>query len=436
MTRILGGSALIAALAILGLAMTGPNAPAQRNPFSWYAESVDYLRHPAEVSPQSRWYSLAELGLAENAAQEDFEVGTPPSDGNSGIVDLSDFSCPPRLQQLWDREILTRTEAWEGGIETGRDAVGFPSVVQNIHGKSPDGKFYLFYAIHDPYAGIALAVADKIDGPFRKLHEISRFRPDSRVLRAPKRPRKTSHFSSPVVHWNPAEQKWFLYFHFYANEWDKGGGHQRTALAVTDSLSSHSWTPWTDSEGRLIAVLPTTSERWMNSQSSYHSIHRLRNGHWLAFLRGVGGEYDSNGEWQQDVGKLGFAISPDGRRWAELGPNPVIHADDGRNGRKGVYRPYFVARLADSFLLGWGESEFYDAEPRLILGTSRDLRHVSTTAAPQPVLSPADGAMSLWRREDTLYAFYGARQRAWKLIDDCPRARNRSHPRFLRKNRY
>jgi len=406
-------------VAIVGLAIAGRIALGGANPITWYAESADYLRHPAETSPSSRWYSLTELGLSESAAVQEFESASPPTDRNSGMVDLSDFACPPRLQQLWDREVLARSEPWEGGIETGKDVIGYPSVVQNVHGKSPDGKFYLFYAIHDPYAGIALAVGDTIDGPFRKLKDISVFRADSRVLRAPKRPRKTSHFSSPVVQWNPQENAWFLYFHFYANEWDAGGGHQRTTLAVTDSLSSHSWKPWTDAKGRLISVLPTTHERWMNSQSTYHGIYRLRNGRWIAFLRGVGGEYDAKGVWQQDVGRLGFAISPDGRRWAELGKNPVIYGGDGRNSRKGVYRPFFMARLADSFLLGWGESEYYDADPQLTMGTSSDLRQLTPAAAPEPTLPPGDGTISLWRSGDVLYAFYGARQRAWKLVDQC-----------------
>ena len=385
----------------------------------WATAPMDYLQVPAETSPQSRWYHLSQIGVqsVSGALQLTQRERTHLRD-NTGMLDLSDHACLPPLQLLWDREVLQNSEKWEQGIETGRAVVGYPSIVRNVHGTAPDGKYYLFYAIHDASSGIAVAISPAIDGKFRKLHELQPQRSDSRVLRAPERPRGQSHFSSPVVLWNPREQRWFLYFHYYANEWDRGMGHQRTALAVSADLSSHSWTPWTDRQSRLIAVLPTTRERWMNSQSTYHGIQRLPNSTWLAFLRGTGGQY-GGAEWVQDPSKLGFAISRDGRHWAELPGNPLIHQGDGRNGRKGVYRPQFLARLADRFLLAWTESNYYDGDSRLVMAITRDFQSLEPVTVELPELHPADGAISPWREGNTLYFFHGSRQSAWRMLDGC-----------------
>jgi hypothetical protein len=360
---------------------------------------------------------MEELDLQDpNWLQTDALEESARSDQN--LVDLSDATCPDAFELLWDRVVLDRTEIWERGIETGQDTPGYPSVVQNMYGENPDGKFYLYYAIHDPYSGIGVAVADRIDGEFRKLAQLRPWRSDSRVLRAPKHPRPTSHFSSPIVLWNPVEEKWFLFFHFFADEWSEGRGHQKTGLAITTSLSSHKWDVQTDEQGRLLAVIPTTAERWMNSQSSYHSIHRLSNGTWLAFLRGVGGAYETPAQWRQDAARLGFAVSRDGRRWAQLPGNPAIQQPNGRYGREGVYRPFFVARAGAGYLLGWGESDYYDTDSRLALGMTQDFETIRLLEKNLFELDVADGAISLWRQNGVLYAFYGRRQRAWNIRGD------------------
>lgn len=378
---------------------------------------ADYLRTPASTSPRSRWYSLDEIGLTPKtvAMQSHQKSGNEDQANNTRLLDLSDWPCLPQLMSIRDEQVLATDEPWEFGIETGQDTVGYPSVVHNVAGKNPDGKYYLFYSIHDPYAGIAVAVADNIGGPYRKLRHVDPIRRDSRILRAPKRPRKTSHFSSPVVVWNANEKLWFLYFHFYSNEWESGGGHQRTAIATTDELAAHRWKVWTDEDDKIIAVLPTTQERWMYSQSSYHVIQQLPNGYWLAFLRGTGGEYDREGRWKQDPSQLGFAVSRDGRHWAELPGNPLIHQQDGRNGKNGVYRPLFIGLSSTGWLLAWSEASFYDHSPSFVVGVSPDFRQITPIQGGLAGLPLADGPLSIWRSGDRLYVFYRNRLRQMTL---------------------
>jgi hypothetical protein len=150
-----------------------------------------------------------------------------------------------------------------------------------------------------------------------------------------------------------------------------------------------------------------TKERWMNSQSSYHAVQQLPDGRWLGFLRGTGGEYSPEGKWLQDVCKLGFATSQDGRRWNYFADNPVIHQDLG-GGRKGVYRPHFVGYLGKGeYLLCWSESQPYDGGPKVVYGRTRDFRTVVRDPRGYARWQMGDGLVSPWREGDRLYLFAG-----------------------------
>jgi hypothetical protein len=383
------------------------------------AANVDNLRIPSASSPQSRWYSLADLGISRGDLVTALRAKPERKElmATANIVDLRDRGCFPQLRLNWERTTVVNSEAWEEGIGPRKDSVGFPSVVRNLRGRNADGRYYLFYAIHDPNSGIGAATSASVEGPWQKFG--ARLdHPDSRVLRAPLVPHETSHFSSPVVIWNARERLWFMYFHFYSNEWQEGGGHQRTALATSPALGARDWHPWIDSKGKLMVVLPVTHERWMNSQSSYHVISRLPGGLWLAFLRGVGGEYAGD-SWKQDPAGLGLAVSPDGRRWAQLDGNPWIHQRDGRGGLAGVYRPLFIAMLRDGYFLAWSESHYYDAGPELRAATSRDLRSLTGLHVDFGGWTPADGPVAAIRAGDTLYLFNGATERSYAMLDAC-----------------
>lgn len=332
-------------------------------------------------------------------------------ENNLKCVDLSDLKGELPLDVVRTTQVLRQSEAWEKSTwrgDGGRESTGYPTVVRNDRGPNSDGRYYLYYAHHDPNSGIGCAVAESIEGPYVKLAETDRERDDSRVLVCPGKPGQPFHYSSPCVVWSGAERLWFMYFHFYANQWQAGGGHQRTALATCPDLAGNNWSPWTDAGGKLVAVLPVTAERWMNSQSSYHAVQRLPDGRWLAFLRGTGGEYDAAGKWGQDPCKLGFATSTDGRHWDYFSENPVIHRDDGGGGRQGVYRPHFVGYLGQGeYLLCWSESAPYDGGPKIIYGRTKDFRSVVRDPRGYANWPAADGLISPWRVGNRLYLFAG-----------------------------
>ncbi len=355
-----------------------------------------------------RW--VAALGLIWTAACT-WAAGEPAArtrrllDNNLKCVDLSDLAGELPLDVTRSTQILSRTEPWEHSTWTdGRDddCVGYPTVVQNDRGRKPDRRYYLYYAHHEPSSGIGCAVARSIEGPYVKLAQANRARKDSQVLVCPGKPGDPAHYSSPCVVWNRQERTWFMYFHFYDNQWQTGGGHQRTALATCPDLAANVWTPWTNPRGELVPVLPVTRERWMNSQSTYHAIQQLPDARWLAFLRGTGGEYTADGQWAQDPCKLGFATSTDGRRWQYPNTNPVIHQDDGGGGGKGDYRPHFVGFLGQGeYLLCWSEGE------KVMYGRTRDFRSVVRDPRGYAKWRIGDGLISPWREGDRLYLFAG-----------------------------
>jgi len=358
----------------------------------------------------------------------DLRAGEIPRLLDNGLrcVDLSDLTSSLPLDVAQSTQILRRTEAWEHNTadSTDADTVGYPSVVKNDRGKKRDGKYYLYYAHHDPCSGIGCAIADSIEGPYRKLAELDSKRQHSLVLANPNYPIRNppvsdpSHYSSPCVVWNKDKRLWFMYFHYYnhyhdawAQKGKAGYGHQMTALAACPDLASHAWTVLKDraiggvSVWDIVTVLPTTSQPWMNSQSSYHAIQRLPNGRWLAFLRGTSVD---------QIVQLGFATSVDGVRWKYAPQNPIIGRSEGPDTKKTIYRPYFVGYLGkgasgpDKYLLVWGESREDADVPKIVYGYTTDFVHVERdTRGYANWGQGADGPISPLREGDRLYLFSG-----------------------------
>ena len=338
-------------------------------------------------------------------------------------VDLSDLTSSVPLTVSVCTQILWRTEGWEHNTfdPVDADSVGYPSLVRNDRGPTADNKYYLFYAHHDPCSGIGCAVADSILGPYKKLASLEPARQHSMVLANPHYPvpnpprSDPSHYSSPCVVWNPDEKLWFMYFHYYNHghdAWEKsadaGCGHQMTGLATCPDLRSNVWTPLKDpkighiSAWDIVPVLPTTREPWMNSQSSYHSVQRLPDGRWLAFLRGTSADQTT---------ALGFADARNGRSWRYRRENPVIPSD--RGGPKRIYRPCFIAYLGkkadkSDYLVVWSESPPDNDVPKVVYGYTNDFLEIRRDArgyASWPVVS--DGPVSPWREGNRLYLFSG-----------------------------
>ena len=345
-------------------------------------------------------------------------------DGNLRCVDLSDLTEALPLTVTRSKQILRRTEQWEHSSWDGKndpDSVGYPSVVKNDRGRNPDGKYYLYFAHHDPCSGIGCAIADSIEGPYRKLAELDTNRKQSMVLANPHYPARRgdpAHYSSPCVLWNEEENLWFMYFHYwnhYHDVWEKnphfpGAGHQMTALATSPDLGLHQWTVVKETSYRkvsihdILPVLPTTRKPWMCSGSSYHAIQRLPDGQWLAFLRGTGID---------NLPKLGFARSDDGRKWKYFPENPVIHQNDESKGQKGIYRPFFVGYLGKDqmkqhqYLLVWGESPKSPDIPKVMYGYTTDFVHVKRDPRGYAKWTGGDGLISPWREKNKLYLFAG-----------------------------
>ncbi|OGV63833.1 MAG: hypothetical protein A2283_06380 [Lentisphaerae bacterium RIFOXYA12_FULL_48_11] len=345
---------------------------------------------------------------------------------NLRCVDLSDLTSSVPLSVTQSIQILWRTEPWEHNTFdlSDNDSVGYPSVVKNDRGRNPDNRYYLYYAHHDPCSGIGCAIAENIEGPYRKLAKLVTNRKDSIVLPNPHYPilkppvSDPSHYSSPCVIWNEDEKLWLMYFHYYNHYHDawkaaggQGYGHQMTGLATCLDLASHKWTVLKDpkvgkkSVWDIVPVLPTTKEKWMNSQSSYHTIQRLANGQWIAFLRGTSVD--------QTV-QLGFASSINGRKWNYFPNNPVIHQNDGDGGQKGIYRPYFVGYLGDNksgkqeYLIVWGESPEEADVPKVTYGYTTDF--IKVRRDPRGYASwnmTSDGPITPWREGNRLYLFSG-----------------------------
>jgi hypothetical protein len=372
------------------------------------AVRMDYLKSRlavARTSHDSRWYPYTDK-LAERLSDMSLSGWAGLSQdalNNRHLLDLRETASIAGFAVGAGKRLIGRTESWELSAENpeSKNDVGYPSLVIS---RTADGRpqYNLFYAIHDVSSGIGLAQAPRLEGPYRKHGESNPF-PDSRVLYPPARPRLTSHLSSPVVIWNEELHRWHMYFHYYSNQFDEGFGHQNTALAVSQDLEN--WDILLGSDGDFLAVLPVTRELWMNSQSTYHSIQRLPNGLWLAFLRGTGVRF-VDGKQVPEPTAMSFAVSPDGIRWSLVPGAPQFPALPPVAGKNVIRRPGFVARLRDDYLICWSEGVEVPGQEQHRLAYTRDF--VRFRPADDILHFPvSDGAITPWRRGSDVFLVSG-----------------------------
>ena len=87
------------------------------------------------------------------------------------------------------------------------DDVIFPSVIKTDKLEKPLGKYYMYYAPHNPPGGICLAYADKLEGPWKE------YLPNPVIRNVWEPHYKSSHVSGPHAIWIEAEKKLFVYYH-------------------------------------------------------------------------------------------------------------------------------------------------------------------------------------------------------------------------------
>lgn len=368
------------------------------------AELAELALGPAaQTSPQSKWFEkdeelIAKIKSDDVAACTDSEwTGV-----NSNFSNLAGINY--RVYRPYKtEEILRSTEDWESQSD---EQPGYPALVQNTKGRRADGDYYLFYSVHDAPAGIALAKSSKIDGDFlKRVHWPKVTKLDSRVLKAPIRPRQVSHFSSPSIVWDRKTRNWFLYFHYYSNEFADGNGHQKTAVAISAELDGTDWHIVSDDNSRYISTMPA-APGWANSQSSYHAVARLDDGVWLALLRGTSIKKELDGT---DIitTALALATSRDGIEWSLLEDHPFITAKL----PKTVLRPMHIICDTNGKL----SVMFQMSKP----GAPRDqfsqiyVAPVSDLSAQERIwegITISDGAISMELSRRNLYLFTGNRR--------------------------
>jgi len=159
-------------------------------------------------------------------------------------------------------------------------------------------------------------------------------------------------------------------------------------------------------------VLPTTDEPWMYGESSYHSVCRLPDGRWLAFLRGTG-TVPTNGAGPT----VGFATSGDGRQWDYFKENPVIAPGkpwaQARNKGAKEYRPAFIGYLGKrksgpvgdrhEYLVAWAEH----SNPQIIYSTTMDFKTFKRDPRGYAKWGGTDGLVTAWHEGKNLYFFAG-----------------------------
>jgi hypothetical protein len=377
---------------------------------------------------------LAQLSRADQAFVKRQLTNQPHLgrlDNNLKCVDLSDLNGQMPLTVIRSKQILRRTEDWEHSTwkadDPDRDSVGYPCVVHNNRGKNPDGKYYLYYAHHDPTSGIGCAVAEHIGGPYRKLKVLDPKRKHSMVLVNPHSPGKVgdpSHYSTPSLVWNDDEQLWFMYFHYYNHFhrlWEEdpnypGGGNQMTALATSPDLASHQWTIVKDkslakvSVHDILPVLTTSKEPWMYGTSSYNVIQRLPTGEWIAFLRGTS---------KKGIPTVGFARSDDGRAWNYFAENPILKSPSST--AKTIHRSGFIGYLGKDddgkrqYLVVWTESKLGADVPKVRYGSTTDFKTIHPDPRGFAKWPAGDGFISPWREGNLLYLFAGQHMHVMRL---------------------
>jgi hypothetical protein len=182
------------------------------------------------------------------------------------------------------------------------------------------GRYYLYYAPHNAPGGICLAYGDSLGGPFTEY-------PANPIVPNVWSPHySVSHVSSPHVLWNPANRKFYLYFH---------GENTTTRMAWSTDGVHYTY----------FGVVLSTSMVPGTTETSYarvfqHAIAGLGNTYVMLFMGVTGG-----------TRKIFWGWSADGKSW-QFDPTPLV--TPGPDGQVDIAAPHLLTRNGTAYVVYHG----------------------------------------------------------------------------------
>ncbi|MFD4026273.1 twin-arginine translocation signal domain-containing protein [Streptomyces sp. NPDC058576] len=178
----------------------------------------------------------------------------------------------------------------------------FPCI-RKVEGRAanPLGRYYLYYAPHDPPGGICVAYSDDPGGPFTE------YTGNPLVARNWSPHYSVSHVSSPHVLWNESNRTFYLYFH----------GENNT-MRLARSADGLNWTY--DSVILTTAQLPSGVTETSYARAFRHTIAGRGNTYIMLFMGNQAG-----------TRKIWLAWSNDQRNWTVRQTPLISPAADGES---------------------------------------------------------------------------------------------------------
>ncbi|QWF85999.1 hypothetical protein [Amycolatopsis sp. CA-230715] len=179
----------------------------------------------------------------------------------------------------------------------------FPCI-RGVSGRvaNPLGRYYLYYAPHDPPGGICLAYADSLEGPFTEYPHnpiVSRDWPGKYSV---------SHVSSPHVMWHEEAKELWLYFH---------GENTVTRLARSKDGIHFGY----DKEVLSTRLLPEGTTETSYARVFRHDLPSKKARYVMVFMLNN----------KSDHRDIGWGWSADARNWTFAKEPLIRHGDVGAN---------------------------------------------------------------------------------------------------------
>ncbi|MCK1798092.1 hypothetical protein MTQ01_19070 [Streptomyces sp. XM4193] len=184
---------------------------------------------------------------------------------------------------------------------------------------NPLGRYYLYYAPHDPPGGICLAYGDSLEGPFTEY-------PDNPIVSKDWAPHyNVSHVSSPHVLWNEDAGELWLYFH---------GENHTTRLARSKNGVDFTY-------DRVVldrSMLPSGTQETSYARVFRHDLPDRGARYVMLFMRRP----------QVNHRDIGWGWSADGRSWSFAQEPLVRHSDVGM---RDLSSPHLLTRNGSAYVV-------------------------------------------------------------------------------------